>query len=247
MKKKFLFFTLIILTSVFIQLAHANTAVLAPSLSPPIHPKLSILIDPGHGGHDQGAASFLKLKKITEANLNLQISQKIYDLLTKSYSNEFNTMISRTDDNYVSLLKRVEKAELNDVDIYIGIHCNSTYSENISGTEIYFSSDKSKNIDSNDILESIKNDLVETGRIKQSLILAKLLPKNWPHTQIKIRRAPFFVINKNKSIALLIEVGYMTNLVDKNLLTNTDYQDKIAESIISALLKYRNLSDKITN
>lgn len=212
--------------------------------------KMSIVIDPGHGGNDQGTSIIMNSSLIKESQLTLNLSQKILALIKIQYPEQFNISVTRENNNYIGLQKRVDFTLNQDADLYISLHYNSAFSEAISGTELYFPAGTTPNLKKTQelgVLESIQNDLVETGRIKQSLSFAKILPAYWSAPKIKIRRAPFYVLEKSHSAALLIEVGYLTNSNDKNLLLADRHQDQAAESIVKALVSYKEMSDKIRN
>lgn len=212
--------------------------------------KMSVVIDPGHGGNDQGTSTLLNSLVIKESNLTLSLSQKILNLIKNQHADQFNISVTRENNKYIGLQKRVDFTLNENADLYLSFHYNSAFSESISGTEIYFPAGTTQNLANSlelSVLESIQKDLIETGRIKQSLSFAKILPAYWPAPKIKIRRASFYVLEKSHSAALLVEVGYLSNASEKNLLLAEHHQDQAAESIVKALVTYKEMSDKHRN
>lgn len=196
------------------------------------------MIDPGHGGNDKGATIALQTASIKESDLTLSLSKKIVSLIQEKHSEKINVQVTRTKNQYVSLPQRLQSQE--PIDLYLSLHYNSAFSEALSGTEIYFPQE-SKLPPSLSVLEAIKQDVMETGRIRKSLNFSHVLSPTWTSSKVKIRRAPFYILEKATSPAILVEVSYMTNPSEqKTLLQN---QDQVALSIVTALLNFKELRD----
>jgi len=93
---------------------------------------LHVLVDPGHGGTDQGATR----GAIKESKISLQVST----LLQKILENDprFKVSLTRTSDKFVSLKARVDSIEKNQADIFLSIHANSSIDRRAKGVEFYF-------------------------------------------------------------------------------------------------------------
>ncbi len=210
------------------------------------HP-LSVVIDPGHGGNDQGTSVQASSQLIKESDLTLKLSQKILKIIKEKYPEQINVTVTRTKNRYIPLQKRIDISKQEKVDFYLSLHYNSAFSTTISGTEIFFPEDNKSDARSATILDSIKQDLIETGRIKQSLHFTNSLTPNWKSAKVKIRRAPFYVLEKAEAPAILIEVGYLTNPEEQKVLLTDAHQDLAAESIVKALLDFKESRDKQLN
>lgn len=208
---------------------------------------LNVVIDPGHGGNDQGTSVLAASKLIKESDLTLKLSQKILKLIQEKYPEQISAQVTRTKNRYIPLQKRVDLSNKENVDFYLSLHYNSAFSTALSGTEIFFPEDNKSDTRSATVLDSIKQDLVETGRIKQSLQFTKSLTPHWKSAQVKIRRAPFYVLENAEAPALLIEVGYLTNPEEQKVLLTEAHQDLVAESIVKALLDFKESRDKQLN
>lgn len=210
------------------------------------HP-LSVIIDPGHGGNDTGTSVTASSRLIKESELTLKLSQKIIKLIKEKYPEQIHATVTRTKNRYIPLQKRVNLSNEEKVDFYLSLHYNSAFSTSISGTEIYFPEDNKSDTRSATVLDSIKQDLVETGRIKQSLNFTNSLSPQWKSAKVKIRRAPFYVLENAEAPSILIEVGYLTNPAEQKVLLTEAHQDLAAESIVKALLDFKESRDKQLN
>ncbi len=209
--------------------------------------QLVVMIDPGHGGNDKGTSVKTADRLIKESELTLNLSQKIIKIIKEKYPDQINATVTRTQNRYIPLQKRIDLSNEEKVDFYLSLHYNSAFSASISGTEIYFPENNKSVSSSNNLLDSIKQDLVETGRIKQSLNFSHQLSQGWKNTNVKIRRAPFFVLEKADAPSILIEVGYLTNPIEQKALLNEMNQDLAAQSIVKALLDFKETRDKQLN
>jgi N-acetylmuramoyl-L-alanine amidase len=213
----------------------------------PLERRLSVIIDPGHGGNDQGTSIQISSRLIKESDLTLKLSQKILKLINEKYSDQIKASVTRVKNDYVPLQKRIDKSKQEKIDLYLSLHYNSTFSTSIMGTEIYFPEDHKLDRRDSTILESIKQDLAETGRIKQSLNFTNKLIPHWNSDQVKIRRAPFYVLENTAIPAILIEVGYLTNPKEQKVLVSDAHQSLTAESIVKAIVEFKETRDNQLN
>ena len=190
--------------------------------------KFHLMIDPGHGGNDIGAAK----NKIKESTLVLSIAKKIEHLIQEKHP-EIQIDLTRLQNKYISLDDRIKNIK---PDLFISLHANSSISNNVSGMETYFQPDQK--IISETIKDSIAQDLESVGKTKHSLIFSKNLQSHWqgPST---LRRSGFYVIEKTNFPSVLIEIGFLTNPVEAEKLKTNAYQTQIAETIVNAVLDYK--------
>lgn len=192
-----------------------------------------VVLDPGHGGNDTGAVK----NKIKESDLVLNIAKKITDKIKKNDS-FIQVELTRTQNKYVSLEDRTKKMQ---ADLFISLHANSSISTKVQGAEFYFGQDKNKDqkIKTLDAVHDIVNDLESIGKNKHSYILSQTLQSQWHLSSSIIRRAPFFVLEKTSSPAILVEIGFLTNTVEAEKLKTDAYQNEIAETIANAVIQYK--------
>ncbi len=105
----------------------------------------TVLIDPGHGGDDNGATAILSEEDITngkknttsvfEKDLTLEISQLLQNKLKNK---KYKAYLTRSFDRTVSLQERAAMAEKLNPDLFISIHLNSSENKNSHGFETYY-------------------------------------------------------------------------------------------------------------
>jgi N-acetylmuramoyl-L-alanine amidase len=214
---------------------------------------LRVLIDPGHGGTDQGASA----GPIREAQVVLQIAQELARQLKGNP--QFQVFMTRNSDRSLSLQERVKKAEEFSAEILISLHANSAPDPRLRGMEVYFQNQMPL-AEENYYLANVENQILETpvpgasgalskhsdvseiladlqrqGRIKLSLSFAEILRASWPGS---IKQAPFYVLNQPKSAAILIEVGFLSHPGEATDLLKPSIQQDLARRIYESLIKY---------
>lgn len=107
----------------------------------------TVVIDPGHGGHDPGSLS--KDRKTYEKTLALSISKLIGDKITKAYGNSVSVYYTRSSDVFVPLQERANIANRKRADLFISVHINGHDKPVPSGHTVHVlgaSSDPSKDL-----------------------------------------------------------------------------------------------------
>jgi N-acetylmuramoyl-L-alanine amidase len=184
-----------------------------------------IAIDPGHGGVDHGA---LGISNIKEDNLNLQVSlilkQKLKQagavvILTReneavNYSGDASTRKRRDMENRAKLIQESKP------NIVISIHMNKNRNRKFFGPQTYFL----KTSDSSKALASCIQD--------------ELLASLPSYKKYRIVEGDYFILHVVDVPTVLVECGFLSNSSDSKRLQDTEYQQKIAESILRGINKY---------
>ncbi len=219
-----------------------------------------ILIDPGHGKQDAGAVAGRYKEKV----LVLQIAKRVYKKLKIL---GFKVAMTRYRDNqFLSLHQRIKKANKLHADLFVSIHANSISNwrrKNIAkGVETYFLL-KTRNARAlriaakeNRTLLSAKDsatrkvllNAVFTGpkielshRLAIDVQKAVLESVRSIYPDVKdggVRGGPFYVLVGAEMPAILIEVGYISNPVERKRLFSPLYQEKIADGIVKGIIRY---------
>ena len=182
-----------------------------------------IFIDAGHGGKDPGAVN----GNVFEKDIALKIALKLNKILK---SRGFETQLSRTIDVFVELNERAEKANKFNADIFVSVHLNSAANTEANGIEtlVYSYDGQNKKLGDN-----IQNALIAATKAKNRGVK---------------ERPELVVLNSTKMPAVLIEVGFISNTNEKNLLVADSYQNKIAGAIADGISKYFGLGvTKVVN
>ena len=191
----------------------------------------TIILDAGHGGIDPGAMS--NDKTILEKDINLQITKKIKELIEASGGNviltrEEDVSLYEDGDNkttrqkYNENLKNRKKIiEESQADMFVSIHLNAFEDSKYYGAQTFYPKDKD---DSKFLANLIQEEL-------------KRVVDNTNNREIK-PRDDIYLLKENKIPSTLIECGFLSNEKESKLLTDEEYQDKIAWSIYIGIQKY---------
>jgi N-acetylmuramoyl-L-alanine amidase len=173
-----------------------------------------ITIDPGHGGRDSGT---IGTRGTLEKLLTMKTAQLLADKL-KSAGAE--VIMTRKNDEFVSLPSRVSLSHYYDSDAFISIHFDSIYDSSVAGHTTYYYRSDQKDL-AYDVHESL------AGRL--------------PSRDRGVRTGDYHVIRENKQAAILLELGFLSNPAEEANLTSHHYQD------LSATAIYHGLNDYFSN
>lgn len=218
----------------------------------------TILIDPGHGGEDDGAKAnhtFNGVQTlIKEKDLALSIGLKLYELLSKKYS----VFLTRSMDRTVSLPERAQIAEKVKADLFISIHINSSPDSRSFGFETYYLDngndvavkkvERTENIQSKDegVVQQILIDLAVEQTVKTSKPLAVYV-----HSSIKkrvgqkykipsrgIKPGLFYVLALSKRPGLLLEAGFITTPKERERMLSNAFQEAYANAVYLGIVEF---------
>ncbi|MEO8111739.1 MAG: N-acetylmuramoyl-L-alanine amidase, partial [Ginsengibacter sp.] len=180
--------------------------------------QITVVIDAGHGGSDNGAMS---VNGSLEKNINLSIAKEIAAL---NSNKNIAILLSRSDDNSISVQDRVQFAKANYADLFISIHVNSADKDHLNQKGFFVLIDKNN--------ENSQNKLLASALIEE-------LQKSYTtENTIAVRQNNIYVIDKNVCPAALVECGYLTNTADEAFITKEVNQEKIAKDILNGIEKY---------
>ncbi|SHF38453.1 N-acetylmuramoyl-L-alanine amidase [Caldanaerobius fijiensis DSM 17918] len=182
-----------------------------------------IVIDPGHGGIDGGC----NRGGILEKNINLSVALTLRKKLENAGATVFMTRETDTALDHLNnknpyrhkrdLIARVDIINQHKPDIFLSLHVNSGNSKS-RGAIVFFSS---KNPESKKLAQPIQDYLNElTGQVNTSLT------------------GDFYILRNAASPGVLIEMGFISNPQEANLLQDKTYQSKLADAILSGVMYY---------
>lgn len=214
-----------------------------------------IIIDPGHGGKDPGAVG---PNNYYEKKVVLKLSQILKKDLSKKLANS-QIFLTRTDDKFISLESRAAFANSKKGDLFISIHANSFKNARASGIETYYLSltkdqdsltlaarENSSTLKNISDLQAILNDLINHTKVPESKKLATVVQRSiitklrskYKTKNLGVKKAPFLVLIGSQMPSVLIEIGFISNQREKNLLSNTKYLQSLSEGISSGVVEY---------
>ncbi|MCA0274857.1 MAG: N-acetylmuramoyl-L-alanine amidase [Proteobacteria bacterium] len=221
------------------------------------HP-FTIVVDPGHGGIDGGAEG---LNGTVEKAVTLAFAKELKAKLDAGGS--YKVVLTREGDDFLRLDDRVRIARQNEADLFISIHADTIRLKGIRGATVYTVSDKASDaeaqaladrenlsdqlagvdvVEENHEVSDILVDLIRrethgfSTRFARSLV-GELSPTvgmiNNPH-----RSAGFRVLKAPDVPSVLVELGYLSNAKDEELLQSAEWRDKAATSISKAVAAF---------
>jgi N-acetylmuramoyl-L-alanine amidase len=214
-----------------------------------------IVIDPGHGGHDPGAAG----KDVSEAELVLDVALRLEKLLQKVQGME--VVLTRRTDEFVSLQERTAIANREGADLFLSIHANASDSPFARGVETYFLNFANnlgaagvaarENAASGQAMAALPdlvkmialNNKLDESRdlatIVQHAMIERLRGVNKSLKDLGVKQAPFAVLIGAAMPSVLAEVSFVTNTQDARQLRSPAYRQRIAEALANAVRKYQ--------
>jgi N-acetylmuramoyl-L-alanine amidase len=172
-----------------------------------------IILDAGHGGKDQGCAYGEVLEKDINLEIVLLLRQRLEDA-------GFTVIMTRDDDTFVYLNRRVEAAENADADAFVSIHVDSyTDDESVQGLTVHYETGADGGME---FADSIHSALSEAGITKVRSLM----------------ESDLYVLRNTTMPATLVEVGFLTNSTDRTNLLSETFQEELADSICSGIIAY---------
>lgn len=193
-----------------------------PSSKPPQKTRRYIAIDAGHGGSDPGSSG----NKLVEKEITLAVAKKVEQSLKKK---DIDVFMTRTNDTYVGLDERVNRASNAKVDALVSIHTNSFTSGSANGTETYYST-------------AALNTRADDSKQLATFIQNRLY-KALGTTNRGVKTANFRVI-KTPFPSALVELAFISNKNDAAKLGSAAYQQKAADAIAAGIVDYYEWKDK---
>ncbi|HOM56226.1 MAG TPA: N-acetylmuramoyl-L-alanine amidase, partial [Candidatus Latescibacteria bacterium] len=222
-----------------------------------------VVIDPGHGGRDPGT---LSVEGVPEKEITLAIALRLAQLLRDELG--VDVVMTRTDDQSVSLRERGLAGVRAGGKLFISIHCNAIDKAHVSGVQTYFLSDaetdearavaRAENAalmyeEHADTLsegddremEEILAGLVSDRFLKESQELAALVQRELVRglrtRDMGVHQAGFYVMKGTLGAmpSILIETGYLTNQDEAARLRDARYQAKIADAVLRAVREFK--------
>ncbi len=170
----------------------------------------TVVIDPGHGGHDLGAAD----SYVYEKHINLDVARRLERSLKEA---GFKTIMTRSKDEFLSLSERSSIANRTRNAIFVSVHFNSSYRTAALGIETFYRSS-----DSEKLAQLVQRELI----------------KNVRATDRGVKTANFAVLRNTKHPAVLVEGGFVSNKEERSAMCDPLYRQVVADSIARAVVAF---------
>lgn len=176
-----------------------------------------VVVDAGHGAHDSGTTG----GGIKEKDLNLALSQQLVSVLEADP--DIKVYATRQDDTFVELEGRSAFSNEINPDLFISIHINSSDANpSASGTETYYTSK-----------EDTRNKIF--AGIVQNALVSEFGTRNRG-----VKTNTFVVTRLTNAPAILIEIGFLSNASDREMMTSSDFTSRYAGAVYRSILEYYN-------
>lgn len=215
-----------------------------------------IVIDPGHGGKDNGARG---QKGLTEKEVVLDISLRLKNII-KRHSG-YKVILTRSKDVFIPLEERTAIANTNKADIFISIHANASKRKKASGIETYYldfaksrqaletaaRENKILLSEIRDDVQYILADMVANSKMNESSQLAGIVQnglivgmrkKYRGVKNLQAKGGPFYVLHGANMPSILVETSFISNPIDGKRLGLSKYRERLAYFIFKGIEKY---------
>ncbi len=171
----------------------------------------TVIIDPGHGGHDKGG----QWGRVYEKHLALDTSIRLESHLKKM---GYNTVLTRRSDYFVSLPGRMTIANKYKNAIYVSIHYNYTWKQHVSGIETFYHTQQSKKL-AQDVHRGVMSRVKVVDR--------------------GVKYARYYVIRHCNIPSVLVEGGFVSNSNERSRMKTAWFRDAIARGIADGVQSFR--------
>ena len=231
--------------------------------------RFTLVIDPGHGGHDAGALGAISKEK----NINLAVALRFGKYVEQNLP-EVRVIYTRTKDVFIPLNERANIANRANADLFISVHTNALPAGKVArGFETYtlgmhrvkdnhdvamrensaISMEKDyqeryQGFDPRSSESYIIFEFIQGKNMERSVELARMIQRgvcdgaNRPDKGV--HQAGFLVLRETSMPGCLIELGFITTPDEERLLNNDSRVDDIARGIYEAFAKYKNKYDR---
>jgi len=234
-------------------LAHAQTPKSAAAPRAP--GRLLVVLDPGHGGEDEGAKGH---RGLLEKDVALGLAKALAGQLAEA---GIEARLTRTGDTFIPLWDRARMANEAGADLFISLHLNAARARQAKGSEVFFLAlgagdpqaaelAAQENADGpgpgrpdpDDILAGILEDLSQKAYLQESERLAVTIQAQLNHLdgvrQRGVKQAPFVVLRGAAMPAVLVETAFISNPREEAELKDPRFLKRVAQAIARGVRRF---------
>ncbi len=169
-----------------------------------------VVLDPGHGGKDNGAY----WSGVREKTLNLDLARRVQAILK---SKGVPAVLTRTSDVYVSLDQRAAIANKYSDHLFVSLHFNASLNRSVTGIESFYYSSNGRKLAS-----AIQSSLASRIRTKNR----------------GLKKRSYKVLMKTKGTAALVECGFISNAWERKRCNSDWFRQILAEQIAKGIVNF---------
>jgi N-acetylmuramoyl-L-alanine amidase len=171
----------------------------------------TVVIDPGHGGQDKGGQWGL----VYEKHLALDTSVRLENHLRRM---GYRTVMTRRSDYFITLPQRVAIGNRHRDAIFVSVHYNYTWKQDVSGIETFYHGADSRRL----------AEFVQQGMLRRTRAVDR-----------GAKFARYYVIRHSKIPSILVEGGFVSNRQERGKLKTGWYREAVARGIADGIERYR--------
>ncbi|MCU0797867.1 MAG: N-acetylmuramoyl-L-alanine amidase [Akkermansiaceae bacterium] len=171
----------------------------------------TVVIDPGHGGHDKGGQWGL----VYEKHLALDTSARLENELKRR---GYRTVMTRRSDYFISLPERVRITQRYSNAIFVSVHYNYTWKQDVSGLETFYHNGQSQPL----------AQFIQEGMLRKVRAVNR-----------GAKFARFYVIRNNTCPAVLVECGFVSNASERARMKSAWFRQSLAVGIADGIDRFR--------
>ncbi|NNC87882.1 MAG: N-acetylmuramoyl-L-alanine amidase [Akkermansiaceae bacterium] len=171
----------------------------------------TVVIDPGHGGHDIGG----HYGKVYEKHLALDTAMRLENYLKAA---GYRTVMTRRSDTFISLPMRASIGNRHSNSIFVSIHYNYTWKRDVSGLETFYYNSRSRPL----------ANYVHAGMMRRANTVNR-----------GVKQARYYVIRRAKNPAILVECGFVSNYRERARMKKGSFRDGMARGIAEGIARYQ--------
>jgi N-acetylmuramoyl-L-alanine amidase len=216
----------------------------------------TIVIDPGHGGDEQGTRG---AGSVLEKDLVLDVARRLRSVLDSRLG--VRVLLTRDDDRVVPHDERASIANNNKADLFISLHANSSPNRSARGAEVFYLSLDGLGADARKMAESpdpkpvpvlgggsrdidlILWDMAQARHLSESAAFAMFveeeLRRRVEMSPNPVQQAPFRVLVAANMPAVLVEMGFLSNPEQEAQLVSDDFKNRVVQALVDAIVRYR--------
>lgn len=194
------------------------------NLPQPTYP--TIVLDAGHGGMDPGKVG---VNQVLEKDINLSIVLKLKELLEKE---GFQVCLTRDSDHLLAppnsssqkkddMIARIELIKNVNPFFTVSIHQNSFPDPNVSGPQVFYYKDSVESATMAQVIQDILNDQLTPAK-----------------NRVAQANTNYYLLTRTPTPTVIVECGFLSNPTEADLLSQEDYQNRVAYSIYLGILSY---------
>jgi N-acetylmuramoyl-L-alanine amidase len=215
----------------------------------------TVVVDPGHGGHDPGS---IGRGGLAEKDLVLDLGLRLERMLREELGTE--VIMTRSTDIFVPLEERTAIANTKRADLFLSIHANSSRSPRARGIETYFlnfavdphaeevaARENAISAATLKDLQSLVKAITLNSKIDESRDFAASIQEamiadirgDFPEVQNRgVRQAPFYVLIGANMPSILAEIAFISNPEEERLLRASGHRERLARNLFEGVRRY---------